>query len=88
MSLGLRSKQTLSGLKKSYVSDVEKIQAQNDKTTALFKGQDLENQLFENINQEKNYKRASAKIDFYLSIVTAVACSLEELKHFLSYTKS
>ena len=87
MSLGLRSKQTLSGLKKSYVSDVEKIQAQND-TTALFKGQDLENQLFENINQEKNYKRASAKIDFYLSIVTTVACSLEELKHFLSYTKS
>ena len=34
---------TLSGLKKSYLSDVEKIQAQNDKISALLKGQELEN---------------------------------------------
>ena len=35
----------LSGLKKSYLSGVEKIQAQNDNILALLKGQELENEL-------------------------------------------
>ena len=74
---------TLSGLKKSYLSDVEKIQAQNDKISALLKGQELQN-----LKQESNYYRTFAKIDFYLNKVPTVACSLEKLKYFIIYTKS
>ena len=69
----------LSGLKKSYLSDVEKIQAQNDNILALLKGQELENELFENLNQGSNYNRTLAKIDFYLNKVLTVAFSLENL---------
>ena len=35
----------LSGLTKSYLRDVEKIQAQNDNILALLNGQELENEL-------------------------------------------
>ena len=69
----------LSGLKKSYLSDVEKIQAQNDNILALLKGQELENELFENLIQDSNYNRTLAKIDFYLNKVPTVASSLENL---------
>ena len=69
----------LSGLRKSYLSDVEKIQAQNDNILALLKGQELENELFENLNQGSNYNRTLAKIDFYLNKVLTVAFSLENL---------
>ena len=69
----------LSGLKKSYLSDVEKIQAQNDNILALLKGQELENELFENLNQDSNYDRTLAKIDFYLNKVPTLASSSENL---------
>ena len=69
----------LSGLTKSYLRDVEKIQAQNDNILALLKGQELENELFENLNQGSNYNRTLAKIDFYLNKVLTVAFSLENL---------
>ena len=69
----------ISGLKKSYLSDVEKIQAQNDNILALLKGQELENELFKNLNQDSNYNRTLAKIDFYLNKVLTVAFSLENL---------
>ena len=69
----------LSGLKKSYLSDVEKIQAQNDNILALLKGQELEKELCENLNQGSNYNRTLAKIDFYLNKVLTVAFSLENL---------
>ena len=44
----------LSGLKKSYLSDVEKIQAQNDNILAPLKGQEVEDELFENLNKDSN----------------------------------
>ena len=44
----------LSGLKKSYLSDVEKIQAQNNNILALLKGQEVEDELFENLNKDSN----------------------------------
>ena len=69
----------LSGLKKSSLSDVEKIQAQNDNILALLKGQGLENELFENLNQGSKYNRTLGKIDFYLNKVPTVAASLENL---------
>ena len=69
----------LSGLKKSYLGDVEKIQAQNDNILALLKGQELENELFENLIQDSNYNRTLAKIDFCLNKVPTVASSLENL---------
>ena len=68
----------LSSLKKSYLSDVEKIQVQND-MLALLKEQELENELFENLNQGINYNRTLAKIDFYLSKVLTIASTLENL---------
>ena len=46
---------SLSGIKKSYLGDVEKIQAENDNILALLKGKELENELFENLNQGSNY---------------------------------
>ena len=46
---------SLSGIKKSYLGDVEKIQAENDNILALLKGKELENELFENLNQSSNY---------------------------------
>ena len=69
----------LLGLKKSYVSDVEKTQAQNDNILALLKGQEHEIELFETLNQGSNYNRTLAKIDFYLNKVPTVASSLENL---------
>ena len=69
----------LSSLKKSYLSNVEKIQVQNDNILALLKEQELENELFENLNQGINYNRTLAKIDFYLSKVLTIASTLENL---------
>ena len=74
----------LSGLKKSYLSHVEKIQAQNDNILALLKGEELENELFENLNQDSNYNRTLTKIDFYLDKVR----KFRKLKYFIFYTKS
>ena len=69
----------LSGLRKSSLSDVEKVQAQNDNILALLKGEELENELFENLNQGSKYNRTLAKIDFYLNKVPTVAASLENI---------
>ena len=66
----------LSGLKKSYLNDVEKTQARNGNILALLKEQELENELFQNLNQYSNYNRTLAKIDFYLNKVPTVASSL------------
>ena len=69
----------LSGLKWSYLSDVEKIKAQNDNILALLKGKELESELFENLNQDSNYNKTLAKIDFYLNKVLTVESSLGNL---------
>ena len=69
----------LLGLKWSYLSDVEKIKAQNDNILALLKGKEFERELFENLNQDSNYNKTLAKIDFYLNKVPTAASSSENL---------
>ena len=66
----------------------KKIQAQNDNILALLKEQELENELFENLNQGIDYNRTLAKIDFYLNKVLTIASTLENLKIIAFYTKS
>ena len=52
----------LSGLKKSYLSQVEKFQDKNDNILALLKGKELEHKVFENLNQDSNYNTTFAKL--------------------------
>ena len=58
-------------LKKSYLSDVEKMLAQNGNILELLKGKEIGDKLFENLKPGSNYNRTLAKQDCCLNMIVS-----------------